>query len=73
MNKAELIDALAAKAEMTKVESKKALDALMDIAKAEMARSASLASAPSTPPRVLQERVTTREPANPSRLLPRRL
>lgn len=36
MNKAELIDALAAKAEMTKVESKKALDALMDIAKAEM-------------------------------------
>ena len=36
MNKAEFIDAIAAKAGMTKVESKKALDAMMAIAKAEL-------------------------------------
>lgn len=36
MNKAELIDAIAEKAGMTKVDSKKALDAMIEVAKAEM-------------------------------------
>ena len=36
MNKAEFIDAIAEKAGMTKVDSKKALDAMIEVAKAEM-------------------------------------
>lgn len=36
MNKVELIDAIAEKAGMTKVDAKKALDAMMDVAKAEL-------------------------------------
>ena len=36
MNKAEFIDAIAAKSGMTKVDTKKALDAILDVAKAEM-------------------------------------
>ena len=36
MNKAELIDAIAAKAGMTKVDAKKALDAFMDVTKKTM-------------------------------------
>ena len=36
MNKAELIDAIAEKAGMTKVDSKKALDVMIEVAKAEM-------------------------------------
>lgn len=36
MNKVELIDALAEKAGMTKVDARKAIDALLDVAKAEL-------------------------------------
>jgi DNA-binding protein HU-beta len=36
MNKAEFIDAIAEKTGMTKVDSKKALDAMIEVAKAEM-------------------------------------
>ena len=43
MNKAELIDAIAAKAGMTKVDTKKALDAMIDVAKAEMKKDGKIA------------------------------
>jgi len=43
MNKAELIDAIAEKAGMTKVDSKKALDAMIDVAKAEMKKDGKIA------------------------------
>lgn len=43
MNKAELIDAIAAKAGMTKVDSKKALDAMIEVAKAEMKKDGKIA------------------------------
>ncbi|MBR4390842.1 MAG: HU family DNA-binding protein [Bacteroidales bacterium] len=43
MNKAELIDAIAAKAGMTKVDSKKALDAMIAVAKAEMKKDGKIA------------------------------
>ena len=36
MNKAEFIDAIAAKSGMTKVDTKKALDAIIEVSKAEM-------------------------------------
>ena len=36
MNKAEFIDAIAAKSGMTKVDTKKALDAIIEVAKTEM-------------------------------------
>ena len=36
MNKVELIDALAEKAGMTKVDARKAIDSLLDVAKAEL-------------------------------------
>lgn len=43
MNKAEFIDAIAEKAGMTKVDSKKALDAIIDVAKAEMKKDGKIA------------------------------
>ena len=43
MNKAELIDAIAAKAGMTKVDSKKALDAMIAVANAEMKKDGKIA------------------------------
>ena len=43
MNKAELIDADAAKAGMTKVDTKKALDAMIDVAKEEMKKDGKIA------------------------------
>ena len=43
MNKAELIDAIAAKAGMTKVDTKKALDAMIDVAKEEMKKDGKIA------------------------------
>ena len=43
MNKAELIDAIAAKAGMTKVDSKKALDAMIEVTKAEMKKDGKVA------------------------------
>lgn len=43
MNKVELIDALAEKAGMTKVDARKAIDALMDVAKAELKKDGKIA------------------------------
>ncbi len=43
MNKAELIDAIAEKAGMTKVDAKKALDAMMGATKAELKKGGKLA------------------------------
>ena len=43
MNKAEFIDAIAEKAGMTKVDSKKALDAMIEVAKAEMKKDGKIA------------------------------
>lgn len=43
MNKAELIDAIAAKAGMTKVDTKKALDAAIEVAKAELKKDGKIA------------------------------
>ena len=43
MNKAELIDAIAAKAGMTKVDTKKALDATIAVAKAELKKDGKIA------------------------------
>lgn len=43
MNKVELIDALAEKASMTKVDARKAIDALMDVAKAELKKDGKIA------------------------------
>ena len=43
MNKAELIDAIAAKAGMTKVDTKKALDATIAVAKAELKKGGKIA------------------------------
>ena len=43
MNKAELIDAIAAKAGMTKVDTKKALDAAIAVAKAELKKDGKIA------------------------------
>jgi len=43
MNKAEFIDAIAAKAGMTKVDTKKALDAMIDVAKAELKKDGKVA------------------------------
>ncbi len=43
MNKAELIDAIAEKAGMTKVDTKKALDAMIDVAKAELKKDGKIA------------------------------
>lgn len=43
MNKVELIDALAEKAGMTKVDARKAIDALMDVAKAELKKGGKIA------------------------------
>ena len=43
MNKAELIDAVAAKAGMTKVDTKKALDAMIAVAKAELKKDGKIA------------------------------
>lgn len=43
MNKAELIDAIAAKAGMTKVDTKKALDAMIDVTKAELKKDGKIA------------------------------
>ena len=43
MNKAELIDAVAAKAGMTKVDTKKALDAMVAVAKAELKKDGKIA------------------------------
>ena len=43
MNKAELIDAIAAKAGMTKVDTKKALDAMIAVAKGELKKDGKIA------------------------------
>ena len=43
MNKVELINALAEKAGMTKVDARKAIDALMDVAKAELKKGGKIA------------------------------
>lgn len=43
MNKLELIDAVAEKAGMTKVDARKALDALMDVAKNELKKDGKIA------------------------------
>lgn len=43
MNKVELIDALAEKAGMTKVDARKAVDALLDVAKAELKKGGKIA------------------------------
>ena len=43
MNKVELIDALAEKAGMTKVDARKAIDALLDVAKAELKKGGKIA------------------------------
>lgn len=43
MNKVELIDAVAKKAGMTKVDAKKAIDALMNVAKAELKKDGKIA------------------------------
>ena len=43
MNKAEFIDAIAAKAGMTKVDTKKALDAAIEVAKAELKKDGKIA------------------------------
>lgn len=43
MNKVELIDAVAEKAGMTKVDARKAIDAIMDVAKGEMKKDGKIA------------------------------
>ena len=43
MNKAEFIDAIAAKAGMTKVDSRKALDAMVEVAKEELKKDGKIA------------------------------
>ena len=43
MNKAEFIDAIAAKAGMTKVDSRKALDAVIEVAKEELKKDGKIA------------------------------
>ncbi|MBR4468901.1 MAG: HU family DNA-binding protein [Bacteroidales bacterium] len=43
MNKVELIDAVAAKAGMTKVDARKAIDAIMDVTKAELKKDGKIA------------------------------
>ena len=43
MNKVELIDALAEKASMTKVDARKAIDALLDVAKNELKQGGKIA------------------------------
>ena len=43
MNKVELIDAVAAKAGMTKVDARKAIDAMMDVTKAELKKDGKIA------------------------------
>lgn len=43
MNKVELINAVAEKAGMTKVDARKAIDALMDVAKAELKKDGKIA------------------------------
>jgi len=43
MNKAELIDAIAAKAGMTKVDARKALDAMVEVAKDELKKDGKIA------------------------------
>lgn len=43
MNKAEFIDAIAAKAGMTKVDTRKALDAMVDVAKEELKKDGKIA------------------------------
>ena len=43
MNKAELIDAIAAKAGMTKVDTKKAVDAAIEVVKAELKKDGKIA------------------------------
>ena len=43
MNKVELIDAVAAKAGMTKVDARKAIDAILDVTKAELKKDSKIA------------------------------
>ena len=43
MNKVELIDAVAAKAGMTKVDARKAIEAIMDVTKAELKKDGKIA------------------------------
>ena len=43
MNKVELINAVAAKAGMTKVDARKAIDAMMDVTKAELKKDGKIA------------------------------
>ncbi|KWW41721.1 MAG: DNA-binding protein HU-beta [bacterium F083] len=43
MNKVELIDAVAAKAGMTKVDARKAIDAILDVTKAELKKDGKIA------------------------------
>jgi len=43
MNKVELIDAVAAKAGMTKVDARKAIDAILDVTKAELRKDGKVA------------------------------